>query len=251
MSYTVKQLATLAGVTVRTLHYYDEIGLLSPNAVGENGYRYYEEDAVLRLQQIMFYRELDFSLSDIAAILERPDFNVVAALEAHKQALHQKIGRVQTLITTIDRTIALLQGHQTMSTDQFFEGFDDAKQKEYEQEAMRRYGEDNVKVSIRRWNNYTADEKSQIMLEGQNVYLDLVARIEEDPTSAPVQAIIARWHQHLRYFYEPTPDILWALGQRYADDPEFAATFTRLHPALPEFLRRAIEHYCVEVLVHV
>src|SRR5690606_22198431 len=89
MNYTVRQLAQLAGVSVRTLHYYDEIGLLRPSRVGENGYRYYDEPEVLRLQQILLYKELELSLEEIGSLLDQPDFDVLRALEDHKRALQQ------------------------------------------------------------------------------------------------------------------------------------------------------------------
>src|SRR5690606_28913210 len=116
MKYTVKQLADLAGVTPRTLHYYDQIGLLRPTWLGDNGYRYYTEESVLRLQQIMFYRELDFSLNEIQAILDEPEFDLLEALKSHKRLLQQRLGRLSELIQTIDRTVLHLQGAKTMET---------------------------------------------------------------------------------------------------------------------------------------
>ncbi len=251
MKYTVKQLAQLAGVTVRTLHYYDEIGLLSATTYGENGYRYYGEEAVLRLQQILFYRELDLSLNEIAAILDGPDFDVLEALQTHREALQQKASRISSLIRTIDKTVAHLKGEREMSTKQLFEGFDEATQQRYEQEATQRYGEKNVKESVRRWNRYSPQEKAQIGAEGEAIYRDFLTCIHDDPASAEVQEIVGRWHQHLRYFYEPSPEVLAALGQRYNEDPAFMATFEKIHPELPQFLRQAIEHYCEEMLLRV
>src|SRR5688572_25345534 len=98
--YTVKQLADLADISVRTLHYYDEIGLLHPSEVRTNGYRYYDDNAVLRLQQILLYRELGLELNQIKDMVNSPDFDVVAALQSHRTLLQTKIGRLQTLIRT-------------------------------------------------------------------------------------------------------------------------------------------------------
>jgi DNA-binding transcriptional MerR regulator len=103
--YTVKQLASLAGVSVRTLHYYDEIGLLKPSSVGGNGYRHYGEEAVLKLQQILFYREMELSLDEIKAVTGRPDFDVLSALRSHRQALQGRVERLERLIQTVDHTI--------------------------------------------------------------------------------------------------------------------------------------------------
>jgi DNA-binding transcriptional MerR regulator len=244
MDHTVKQVANLAGVTRRTLHYYDEIGLLTPSSHGENGYRFYGEEAILRLQQILFYRELGLSLREIRAVLDRPDFDVLKALEMHRRALERKAERLRGLIATIEKTILHMKGQVEMSTQELFEGFDDETQARYEEQAARRWGEEYVKESRRRWNKYTAEEKSRIFAEAGEVYRGLVAHIGRDPSSKEVQSLIARWHENLRHFYEPTRDILLGLAEGYSQDAAFAAFFRKMHPALPEFLRRAIEHYC-------
>jgi DNA-binding transcriptional MerR regulator len=130
MRYTVKQLASLAGVTNRTLHYYDHIGLLQPGAHGYNGYRYYGDEALLRLQQILFYRELGFSLEQIKGILEDPNFDLLQALQAHRLALLERIQQSNRLIETVDRTIKHIKGEIIMSKKDFYSGFDEEKQKE-------------------------------------------------------------------------------------------------------------------------
>jgi len=165
MAYTIKQLADLAGVSIRTLHYYDEIGLLKPTSYGENGYRYYDEQAVLRLQQILYFRELDCSLDDIKDILDRPEFDLLDALQAHKETLQKKAERLNRLISTVNHTILHLKGELEMSPKDFFEGFSEEKQKEYEQEIRRRYGEASVKESADRWGRYTPEQKEKIKTE--------------------------------------------------------------------------------------
>lgn len=242
--YTVKQLADLAGVSVRTLHHYDTIGLLKPSAVGANTYRYYDDKAVLRLQQILFFRELDFSLSDIQTILDDPAFDVLAALYSHREALRDRVRRLNDLITTVDNTILHLRGEAPMSQKRLFAGFTDEEEKRYAQEAREQYGEEAVNASYRLWNSYTPQKKTQIMEEGQAIYTDLVALIDHDPASPDVQQVIARWHQHMRYFYEPSIERLRGLGQLYVDHPDFARNFRELHPNLPEYMREAITHYC-------
>jgi DNA-binding transcriptional MerR regulator len=127
--YTVKQLSELAGVSIRTLHYYDEIELLKPSAVGDNGYRYYDEDAVYRLQQILFFREMDLGLLQIKDIVDSPDFDLVAALNQHRDALQAKIDRLQNLIQTVDSTIMHLVGEVEMSKKQLFTAFNEEEEK--------------------------------------------------------------------------------------------------------------------------
>ncbi len=243
--YTVKQLSDLAGVSVRTLHYYGEIGLLKPAQVGRNGYRYYDDAALLRLQQILFYREIGLELAHIHEILESPDFDLLAALQSHRTVLREKIVRLEKLISTVDSTITHLAEKVIMSKKQLFEGFSDEKQKEYERSARLQWGPDIVNESIKLWNSYTKEEKQRIGEEGNQVYSDLVDALEAGTPaqSAEVQAILERWHQHLRYFYEPTLDILRGLGEAYNSHPGFIATFTRIHPDLPGFLQEGITQY--------
>jgi DNA-binding transcriptional MerR regulator len=123
MAYTVKQVAEMSGVSVRTLHFYDELGLLKPAYLGPNGYRFYEESQLLTLQQILFYRELEFELKQIKEILDRKDFERVASLEAHREVLRQKLSRTHQLLETIDKTLAHLKGARKMKTEELFAGF--------------------------------------------------------------------------------------------------------------------------------
>jgi len=153
--YTVKQLSELAHVSVRTLHYYDEIGLLNPSKIGANSYRYYDEAALMRLQQILFYREIGLELMQIKAILDSADFDLVAALHSHRHVLQERINRLEHLIDTVDTTLNHLGGELTMSKKKLFKGFSPEKQKQYEREARLQYGPDRVNESIKRWNGYT------------------------------------------------------------------------------------------------
>lgn len=245
--YTVKGLADLAGVSTRTLHYYDQIGLLRPSSYRRNGYRRYDEAAVLRLQQIMFYREIDFSLAEIQAIIDGPEFDITRALQAHRQALSRRIGRLSDLVATIDQTILHMRGELTMETTDLFGGFDQARQQRYEEEVTQTYGPERVIESRRRWAGYSADDRARIQAEGTAIYADAASAVGQDPASPQVQRIVERWRQHLRYFYEPTPATLRGLGQVYAEDPAFSAVFQQLHPDLPDFLRQAITAYCQNI----
>src|SRR5580658_4236078 len=123
MSYTVKKLAKLSGISVRTLRFYDAIGLLKPASRGDNNYRQYQEEQILMLQQILFYRELGFPLNDIQRIISSDDFNKIDALISHKQVLAQSLDRTKQLIKTIDQTIAHLRGKITMRDEELFLGF--------------------------------------------------------------------------------------------------------------------------------
>jgi DNA-binding transcriptional MerR regulator len=244
MAYTVKQLADLAGVTRRTLHYYDEVGLLKPVVQGANRYRYYDGEALLRLQQILFYREMGLRLAEIREILDHPDFDVVLALQAHKDELHIRVERLNRLISTVDKTINHLTGGRIMSKKEIFNGFSEEKQAEYAQQARQKYGSELVDESMQRWGSYSAEKKEQIKAEGEAVYHEIYAYMDKGHKSPDVQVAVAKWHQHLRYFYEPTYGMLRGLGQMYKDSPDFRVNFEKLSPNFPEFLCEAIQFYC-------
>ena len=241
--YTVKQLSKLAGVTPRTLHHYDEIGLLKPTRVGENGYRYYGEEALLRLQQILFYRELDLPLEDIKKIMGRRDFDVMGALYGHKEALQKQIQRLNRLLETVDCTIHHLKGNVPMSEKDFFEGFSEEEQEKYALEAEKLYDPETVRESNRKWKSYSAARKEQIMSEGKAVYQDMIAAMPKGADSPEVQAIVERWRKHMDYFWTPNLDQLLALANGYNDEPRFKANFDKMHPRLAEFTRDAVQVY--------
>jgi DNA-binding transcriptional MerR regulator len=240
---TVKQLARMAGITPRTLHYYDEIGLLKPSRVGANGYRYYSEDALLRLQQILLYRELDMPLEDIKQIMGRRDFDVLSALQEHKQELGKRVMRLERLIATVDHTIDYLKGKKAMSEKQLFEVFSEEQQAEYEKEAMQMYDPETVKASNRKWKSYSAAEKQRIGEEGNAIYQDLLKAMPKGAASPEVQACVERWRKHMEYFWVPNDDQLLGLANLYNDDPRFKANFDKVHPDLAEFMRSAVSIY--------
>lgn len=240
--YTVKQLADLAGVSRRTLHYYDEIGLLEPTAVAGNGYRKYDGTAVFRLQQILFYRELGLELARIQALFDDPDFDAVAALRSHRQALEERVDQLQTLIKTVDATMMHLIGEIKMSENDLFEGFSAEKQAQYEEEAIEMWG-DTARKSIANYNKLSEDQKRALKQQGDEIYAGLAALVYRQPSDPEVQALLARWHAHIGQFYEPSPEMLAGLGNMYLDHPEFNATFSSLDPELPAFLQKAITIY--------
>src|ERR1700686_962302 len=150
MAYTVKQVATMSNVSVRTLHFYDETGLLKPAYHKENGYRYYQEPQLLALQQILFYRELGFELKQIKQILNRDDFENLDALQSHREILQKNLARTRTLIETIDKTIKHLKGAKKMKNEEMFVGFSVAAGKDRFDERVKLGGEPNdCKVSAR------------------------------------------------------------------------------------------------------
>jgi DNA-binding transcriptional MerR regulator len=245
MAYSVKELADLAGVSPRTLHYYDEIDLLQPSAVESNGYRQYDKGAVVRLQQILFYKELGLCLKEIKVMLEDSDFDMVTALEAHKSTLEQKAGRILDILDTIENTIEHLKGENIMSDEELFKGFDEAQQVEYEKEVVERWGADNLayKQSTQRWGSYSDARKGEILGEMQAITLGLVEHIEKDPADPDVQELVGRQHRWVNYFWDCGFEQFEALGQGYASDPKFSEMYQGYHSNLPDFFYKAIQHY--------
>jgi DNA-binding transcriptional MerR regulator len=239
--FTVKQLSQLAGVTPRTLHHYDQIGLLKPSRVGDNGYRYYGEESVLRLQQILFYRELGIPLEDIKKIMGRRDFDVLGALRSHKEALQKQVARLNRLINTVDNTIDHLKGNNIMNDKELFEGFSEEEQQKYALEAEQLYDPETVRESNRKWKAYSAAKKAAILAEGKAIYLDMIAAMPKGPGSKEVQGIVERWRKHMDYFWTPKLDQLLPLVNGYNDDPRFKANFDKMHLSL-QFMREAAGH---------
>ncbi len=241
--YTVKQLSSLAGISPRTLHYYDEIGLLKPESVGANGYRYYGDDSLLLLQQILFYRELDLPLERIKQIVGRKDFDARAALEDHRAALTKRRERLDRLIHTVDDTLQHLKGQKTMSQKQLFAAFTDEEQEKYAREAEQMYDPQTVRDSNKKWKAYSAEQKQKILDEGNAVYLEIVSAIPKGAGSAEAQAGVERWRKHMDYFWTPSLDQLAGLADLYNDDPRFKANFDKIDARLAAFMREAVKIY--------
>ena len=233
----------MAGVTPRTLHHYDEIGLLKPSRIGDNGYRYYGEESLLKLQQILFYRELDFPLDDIRKIMGRRDFDVLSALETHKESLTRQMERTKRLLVTVGNTINHIKGEKLMSQKGLFEGFSEEEQEKYALEAEQLYDPETVRESNRKWKAYSAGKKEAILTEGKAVYLDMIAAMPKGASSAEVQAIVERWRKHMDYFWTPNLEQLLGLANGYNDDPKFKTNFDKMHPQLAEFMLEAVTVY--------
>ncbi len=246
MMYTVKELSTLAGVSVRTLHYYDQIGLLSPARIAENGYRQYDDAVLMRLQQILFYRELDFKLKDIKELLDSPAFEQVSALESHWDALWARLARTERLIKTVEDTIQHLKGEKEMSKKALFQAFSEEQQEEYAKQAEQQYDAETVRESNRKWKNYSAEKKQAILDEGNQVYEDMIAAMPKGPDSLEAQACVECWRAHMDYFWTPNLEQLLGLATMYGQSPDFKKNFDTMHPDLADFMREAVAVYVAE-----
>ncbi|MGX5817366.1 MerR family transcriptional regulator [Chitinophaga lutea] len=191
-NYSVKKLAKLAGVSVRTLHLYDQMGLLRPSVRTEARYRLYGEKELLRLQQILFYRELDFPLKDILAILDDPAFDVAQALEGHRKALLAKKDRIDTLVGTIDKTLVTLKNKHMLHAEDLYEGIPDDKRDAWRAEAMAKWGKDTVLNAEATLRAIGREEMETLKQELNEISEKVTLLMHTDPASAPVQQLIAR-----------------------------------------------------------
>ncbi len=248
MRYTVKKLAKISGVSVRTLHWYDEIGLLKPADYFPNGYRYYEEEQLLVLQQILFFRELGFKLNDIQKMLTSNDFDKIKALYAHKSTLEESVNRTNTLINTIEKTILHLRGKKTMADKDLYAGFDMAKQKEYEDYLVKYHGtvaEDLIHECKKKTMKWGTKEWDDVKNEGNEIYKALADCIDRkiSPRSAEVQVLVHKHYQMTERFYTVSKDVYMGLAQLYCEHPGFKKFFVAHHPKLTEFIAEAMRVY--------
>jgi DNA-binding transcriptional MerR regulator len=248
--YTVKEVARLSGVTVRTLHHYDQVGLLKPAQVGENGYRYYGREELLRLQQILFHRELELPLEAIADVLDRPDFDRLAALRRHRRTLLQKAARYRRLIQTLDQTLAALEGDEQMKDEDLYKGFDPEKQAEYEAQIVERFGEgarasiEASKAAHKSWTRADWDKwGGEYAKVEAGVSKALTDGLPAD--SDEVRALIRRHHAWVAGMWNKTPsrDAYAGLGQMYVDHPDFHARYEAVQPGLAEYLAGAMRSF--------
>lgn len=238
--YTVNMMAKIAGVSIRTLHYYDKIGLLKPSGVRKNGYRYYGEKELAKLQQILFFRELEFPLADIAWMVNAPNFNAQKALKDQKKLLELKRKRIENLLTTIEKT---LKGGETMTTYDMFGSFDQDTLDKYKEEAKARWGNtDAWKQSQRRTKGWTKTDYARIAKKGAE-WTKKLAELRDKGCAADspeIQEMIDQHYNGLRTFYEPNYEMYKGLGQMYVDDPRFSAYYEKFGKGLAVFMRDAM-----------
>ena len=242
-TYTIKQLADMASVTTRTLRYYDQIGLLVPASTGGNGYRYYDRESLLRLQQILFLRELDVPLKEIRGLLSQPDLDLQVVLCRHRTALDGRRKRMQKLIETIDHTIANLKGENTMTDNEYFEGFD---QSQYEEEVKERWGDTpQYAESQRKWKSFSKEQKDAILKKSSELTLRMVAQEGSTPEDADVQAAVGEYFTHMNQsFYTFNLEFFRNLSDMWVADERFAANYEKIRTGGAEFVRQAVHIYC-------
>lgn len=244
MSYTVQQLADIAGISVRTLHYYDEVGILKPTQVKRNGYRFYEEAELLKLQQIMFWKELDFPLLEIKRIMSESGFNMTKALEAQRDMIEQRKKRLGNLTKTIDKTIKKINKQIIMEDKEIFESFK-AHEKKYAAEVKERWGNTEAyKQSKERMAKMSKDDIVKMKKDADRWMKNFIEHMKYGPESDIVQKLIADHYNALRTFYEPNLELYRGLADMYVTDPRFEAYYEKYSPGLALFMQKAMFKYC-------
>jgi len=242
MAYTVKKLSELSGVTIRALHFYEEQDLLKPAYYGSNGYRYYEEKELLQLQQILFFKELGFSLKQIQKVLGRSDFDQLSALYSHRQTLSRERQKIGKLLKTIDKTIKHLKGQKKMKDKEIFDGFSLVQRGNGDESYFA--SETLVLNSVK---NPIVERQEQAFYENivkatHEIFRKIVQCMERElkPNSQEVQALIKEHHAFAEQFHVASKAVYKALAQLYQEHPEFKKQLNPFHPKLAEFMSQAM-----------
>ncbi|MED1738640.1 MerR family transcriptional regulator [Bacillus swezeyi] len=237
MKMKVKEVADLVGISVRTLHHYDEIGLLTPAEITEAGYRLYSDDDLEKLQQILFFRELDFPLKKIKNILDSPSFDRNEALQMHRKMLLEKRRRLDQMIETIDKTIQFAKGEIEMTNEEKFAGFD-FSQNPYEEEARERWGDEAVDKSKAHIAAMSEDERKAMEQRYDAIYRKIAAIRKGEPDSEEAQAAIKEWYDFLNtntgHYY--SLEAFKCVGQMYVDDERFTKNIDQYGAGLAKFM---------------
>ncbi|NLV35925.1 MAG: MerR family transcriptional regulator [Clostridiaceae bacterium] len=241
----INEVAKLTGVTIRTLHYYDEIGLLKPSEITEAGYRLYDSAALETLQQILFFRELDFSLNDIKGIMTNPYYNKAEALTKHKELLLQKRNRIDNLINLVDNT---LKGEDDMSFKQFDMTEIEANKKKYAAEVKERWGDTTAYAeSEEKTGSYDEAQWRILSGEGKSILQEFGKNRDIQPDSKEAQDLVKKWQEYISAnFYTCTKEILSCLGVMYIGDERFTQNIDQNGEGTAAFMAAAIEVFCTK-----
>ena len=249
MEYTVHKLAQLAGVSTRTLRYYDELGILKPARTSSSGYRIYGQAELDLLQQILFYRELGVSLEHIAKIITSPTFDGVRALREHREKLLDKRAQLDLLITNVDKTIAQKEGRILMTDHEKFEGFKHKtvqdNEEQYGEEARKRWGNEAVDRSNAKVRGMTKEQHDKLTQLTTDLYSTLHAAVQTgDPAGKLAQKAADLHKQWLCFYWDKySKEAHAGVAQMYVDDPRFMAHYDQEQPGTAAFLRDAIRIY--------
>ncbi len=249
MYYKVKEVSEMVGLSVRMLHHYDKIGLLKPDHVTEVGYRQYSEDDLMNLQQILFLRELDFSLESIKNMMGSPDYNQVALLEKQQSLLEKKVERLLKIIDAIGLTKERFEKGESMSNEERFDSFDmseiEAHKMKYAKEAEEKWGKsDAYKQSAERIEKFGQEDFKRIQEENNGIYKEIVGLMDQDVSNERVQVLVGALRQGITdNFYDCTVEIFADLGEMYVADPRFTKNLDKHGEGFAAYLSKATDYY--------
>lgn len=249
MEYTVQKLAALAGVSTRTLRYYDEIGILKPLRISSSGYRIYGQSEVNRLQQILFFRELDVSLENIKQIMLSPNFDCMKALKEHRQKLLAKRQQLDLLLENIDKTIGETEGRIKMTDKEKFQGFKqklvEENETKYGKEIREKYGDDKVNESNKKMLNMTEEQYAEFEKLSQKLSEILKQAMKTNDPAGELGQQTAELHkQWLMFTWSSySKEAHAGLAQMYVNDERFKEYYDKIQPGAAEFLKDAILAY--------
>jgi MerR family transcriptional regulator, thiopeptide resistance regulator len=250
----VSEVARLSGVSVRTLHHYDDIGLLSPARQGGNGYRVYEREDLLRLQQILLHRDLGMPLDDIRRMLDAPAFDRLQALETQKQRLLREADRYRRLVQTIDRTIADLKGERAMRNNEMYRGFAPEKQAGYESWLIQRYGGDmpeRISASRRKFESLSDEEKRRLAEAVTEIEGDWAEAMRQGvPADSPSLSPLLERHRDWvasMWARDCPPEAYGGLADLHLSHPDFVARYEALEPGFADYHARAMKAYAARL----
>ena len=239
----ISEVAKLTGKTVRTLHYYDEIGLLKPSEITEAGYRLYSREDLEILQQILFFRELDFPLSQIKEIMNNPNYDKEEALKKQKELLIQQRQRIEGLIKLIEKRI---EGDNNMSFKEFDMNEIEENKKKYAKEVKERWGTSKAyEESEKKTSSYNKEKWGDINQETSEIFKGFAELRNSDPGSEEVQELVRRWQKYITdNFYTCTNEILSGLGLMYVEDERFKENLDKNGEGTAKLMAEAIKIYC-------
>lgn len=249
-SHMVSELAAMAGISIRTLHHYHEIGLLLPAYVGENNYRYYGREELLRLQQILIHRELGIPLAEIGAILDAPGFDRLTALKSQRERIAQEVARSAEMLRTIDRTIAELEGDRAMKDAELYSGIvDPKKQAEHEAWLEQKYGpevREHIETSRRKMGNLNPAERNAMMSELKNIEQQLAKALRDGvpPEALSLDPLIERHRAWVASSWgrDCPPAAYAGLADNY-EHPGFKARYEAIEKGFSEYLCAAMRSW--------
>jgi DNA-binding transcriptional MerR regulator len=239
--YTVATVASLTGISIRTLHHYDECGLLRPTARSDAGYRLYSFDDLLRLQQILLYRAMHIPLDTIAELLTSGQQDIIHALGQHRQTIEREMVRLQTVHDTITATIQSLED-MTMPTDErsLYDGLDGATIEAYQREAEERFDKASVEESRRNTLRMTKGDWQKSKQQWEELLRDYAAAMDKGAASVAVQEIVERHRTWLTAYWTPKAESFEGLGELYATHSDFVERIDAVRPGLASFIRTAM-----------